>query len=363
MKRVLLLGATGSVGSTFLKIYPTLSEKIKLVGIVANSNLDAYSIARKFNVPCLLMGGKGTDEFHSFIDLTKPDIALNGVSGSSGLVYTDILIERKIDIALANKESIVLGGKYILSKAKANGVSIIPVDSEHSALDALIKAHGKSVRKLILTCSGGPFLHRDDLGDITLSDAIKHPTWNMGKEISVDSATLSNKGLEVIEASYLFSFKGKDIDVVIHPESIVHSMVMLENGGIYMEASKPDMAFPIAKALIGNSGTERIAKSPEIPLSLNFLPWDRKKWKMLTLSYQALEMGASYPIAYISANEIARNMFISGKIGFLDIQNLVEKVLDNDFSSKPSTLDEILFQKNRALSFVQETLDKSCWVS
>ena len=360
MKRVLLLGATGSVGSTFLKIYPTLSEKIKLVGIVANSNLDAYSIARKFNVPCLLMGGKGTDEFHSFIDLTKPDIALNGVSGSSGLVYTDILIERKIDIALANKEALVIGGDLVMRLAAQRHVPILPIDSEHSAIFQCLAGEHSPVRRLIITCSGGALrdLPAGELPDVTPERALQHPQWHMGAKITIDSATLVNKGFEVIEAHWLFGVDPDRISVLIHPQSIVHSMVEFEDGAIKAQLGTPDMHMPISYALMFPRRASRpkeafdFMQHPE----LTFSAVDRKKYPALDIAYDCLRRGGTAACTMNGANEVAVAAFLDHKCPFTDITAAIEYALQRaGFTAEPS-LEEYAAANAEARALAAEYL-------
>lgn len=342
MRRVLLLGATGSIGTTFLNNLDKFPDYIQLAGIVSYQSAETERIAEKYHVPYLLMKGRKIQDFTSFVSSLDFDITLNAVSGSEGLIYSDILLEFGKDIALANKETIVLGGDYFLEKAKKNGIRIIPVDSEHSAINTLINAHGKeNVDRIIITCSGGPFFRCGLNEKITLKDALSHPTWNMGAGITVDSATLANKGLEVIEASYLFSFPPDKISVVIHPESKIHSIVELRNGGMYLEESMPDMAFPIFKALLGDDVKEKIARTPNFPHSLTFLPWDKEKWKMLSLSYLSLEKGGFYPGAYMAANEYARNLFIGGEIPITRIPEFADIVLSHDFSRRAESTEEI----------------------
>ena len=218
------------------------------------------------------------------------------------------------------------------------------MDSEHSAIYHLLM--GKKAERLIITASGGPFRTLENLEDVTIQEALNHPTWKMGKKITIDSATLANKGLEVIEASLLFGFPPEKIDVTVHPQSIIHSMIETAEGAVYAPMSPPDMTLPILTAIIEEgSGMKDIVKplSFSSGLSLTFSPWDRKRFPMLEYAYEALRQGAGYRIAYASADETAVNAFLNGRIGFMDIARITKEVLSSDYpASEPDTLEEIL---------------------
>ena len=329
MKRLLLLGATGSIGTTCLNaLRNNLAEDIVLAGITAKDSPSLIDRAREFDVPYLYLTGGEGGKLSEFIEKTHPDIILNAIAGSDGLGATLECIKHSIPIALANKESVVMGGEFMLSQAKAFGTEIIPVDSEHSAIYHLLKA--KRADRLIITASGGP-LH--------------HPTWSMGKKITIDSATLANKGLEVIEASLLFDFPAEKIDVTIHRQSIIHSAIETEEGAVYALLSTPDMTLPVLLALQGEgTGLKNVVKrlSFSTPLSLTFEGWDRERFPLLSLAYKTLEMGSYARIAYCQSDEIAVNAFLLGRIGFTEIASIVEETVMSMPASNVQSYEDII---------------------
>lgn len=356
MRKVIILGSSGSIGQTAIKTIRDKRLDIEVKALVARTSKSIIEDASYFKCPYLLTEGKTEEEIRSFLSSIDADIALNGVSGSDGLLFSEILIDLGFDIALANKETVVLGGEYIFDKAKRHNVRLIPVDSEHSTLYHLLKAHGKEVESLVITASGGPFVDRKDLENVKLEEALKHPTWKMGKKITIDSASLANKGLEVIEAGYLFGFEGKDILVTVHRQSVVHSLVRLYNGAFYAQMSPPDMALPIISALADEKlFLKDIVRPLDFSsLTLTFEPWDEKRFPMLRLAYDALDQKKAYPIAYNIADEVAVEAFISGKIGFTTIPDIVEKTMQKDFSSSVSSYADALIQIERARSTAEE---------
>ncbi len=345
MTRLLILGATGSIGTTALNgIRAGLCPDVSLAGVTASSSPLLEDISREFSVPSAYIDGNDESAVSSFIDRTEPDIILNAISGSAGLPATIASIKKGKDIALANKESVVMGGSFMLSLARSQGVRIIPVDSEHSAIYHLLQ--GKKASRLIITASGGPFVDRSDLENVTLEEALHHPTWKMGKKITIDSATLANKGLEVMEASLLFSFPPEKIDVTVHRQSIVHSMIETEEGAFYMLASPPDMTLPILLAIKGEGKGLRNIVRP-LPLSsaltLTFEGWDKSRFPMLSLAYDALRLGGGYRIAYCRADEATVNAFINGRISFCDIPRIVKAVMECGFpEEEPESYEEIM---------------------
>lgn len=372
-RKVIILGCTGSIGTTALQAMDGLKDKFEIVGLSAHSAIDdLIHISRTWNCGTICLSNDnspiaqdvgdftihtGREGLLDMIRTTDADIVLNGIAGSSGLEPTMVAIESGKDVALANKESIVMAGDILFDLAKAKGVSIIPVDSEHSTIHALVQAHGKEqIDRLVITASGGPFLTTplDQLRHITVDMAIAHPTWDMGMKISIDSATLANKGLEVLEASYLFGFPADDIEVVIHPQSIVHSLVRMRNGALYAQLSPPDMALPIMSALAdGRFPLEAIVKPLDFTdLTLNFRSPDFHRFPMLSLAYGAVRARGCYPIAFNGANEIAVNAFIQGKIRFDAIDRVVEQAMEADWSHRYTNLGEILAADSaaRALS-------------
>ncbi len=352
-KKVLVLGCTGSIGTSTLDIIRSFPERFELVGLTAYTKKEELvKIAKEFNCNNIFFPNKDKS-INDFIKETQAHIAVNGISGAAGLMPTVSALEAGMDVALANKETIVTAGSLILDLAKNKNKKIIPVDSEHSAIFSLIEKFGeKAVENIILTASGGPFkyLEKDLLPKVKPQDALKHPTWNMGKKITIDSATLANKGLEVIEASILFNKKVENIQVVIHPESIIHSLVQTIDGIMYAQLSPPDMKHPILTALsypeyVTNSLTKLdISKQ----ISLSFSPPRFSDFPMLSLAYNAVKLGGSYSIAYNAANEVAVHSFLEGKIGFTDIAVVTDKVLSKDWTRLCSGFDEIAFMDELA---------------
>lgn len=361
MKKVIILGATGSIGTTCLKAIKEKKLPIQIVGMSANENfLELEKLALNFNVKNLFLSNSNHNDsnfnyfksLNEFLDDTFCDIVLNGIAGFDGLYATIESLKHKRDIALANKESVVTGGSFIFDLANKNNCSIIPVDSEHSAIKALIDSHKRNnIKSLIITASGGPFrtLDYSEFKYINVEKALNHPTWKMGKKITIDSSTLANKALEVIEASYLFNFNAKDIEVTIHPQSIIHSMVRLFDGAIYSQMGTPNMTLPIIEALTGQySKKELVTPLNFSSLTLSFEKPDYKKFPLLKTAYDILELQKGYPTAFNAANEVAVNAFLNQKISYLELQNVVLKTLESDFSFSINCYDDVLEIDNKA---------------
>jgi 1-deoxy-D-xylulose-5-phosphate reductoisomerase len=344
-RKAAVLGATGSIGKSAMDVLRDQKDRFQPVLLTARS--DAKGLLKlKEEFPDALTaladetaadGARfdflGRDGLLSAIAAAKADITVNGISGAAGLEPSVAAINSGSDLALANKETIVMAGRIIFALAAEKNIRVIPVDSEHSALFKLIEAHGKdNVSEIILTASGGPFREYSEemLLRVTLKDALAQPTWNMGPKITVDSATLANKGLEVIEAALLFGFPPEKIKVAIHPQSVVHSMVRLKDGAVYAQMSKPDMRLPIHEAL---SWPETVYSPFGVldftSLSLAFEKPDLEKFPMLALAYRALSGGGFFSVAYNAANETAVEAFLKEKINFLEIPCIVGYVLDN----------------------------------
>jgi 1-deoxy-D-xylulose-5-phosphate reductoisomerase len=285
-------------------------------------------------------------------------MVVNGIAGSAGLLPSIEAINSGKNLALANKETIVMAGNLILKLAEQKNCKILPVDSEHSAVFSMIEKFGTdSVSSIILTASGGPFrnLERKELEHVRVADALKHPTWNMGAKITIDSATLANKGLEVIEACRLFALSPEQVEVTVHPQSLIHSFIRTKDSVLYAQISKPDMRHPIFAALtypnIQNFQLETFDFSA--PLEMTFFPPRLADFPMLSLAYQAVKSGGSYTIAYNSANEIAVVAFMEGKIGFLQISEVTQTVLAQDWSTEPQEFEEVFETDKKARSFAQ----------
>ena len=336
MRRVVILGATGSIGTTCLNYLRNSNPGFLLVGATAKRSREKLeSIGKEFNCPVLLTSPIETSSLSSFLLSTKPDIVLNAVSGADGLFASVTTIDCGIDLALSNKESVVMGGSWIFSYAEKKNVKIIPVDSEHSAIYNLLKGH--EAQSLVITASGGPFVDRMDLENVTVSEALNHPTWKMGKKITIDSATLANKGLEVIEASFLFDMEAKDIEVTVHRQSIVHSLIRTKEGAVYAQLSPPDMTLPIVSALSdGKIELENVVRPLSFSdLRLTFEKPDKERFPLLQSAYRALEIGGAAPIAYNAADEVAVAAFMEERISFKDISRIVGSVIEMDCFKSP----------------------------
>jgi 1-deoxy-D-xylulose-5-phosphate reductoisomerase len=345
MKRIALLGATGSIGRQALEIIGGHRD-LELVAAASGSQpIDGLA-------PLTQVGGDLTE----LLERAKPDVVLNAVVGFAGLPATLWALERGVDLALANKESLVAAGELATTAWRRGGGRLLPVDSEHSA--ALQCLHGKTpdtVHSLVLTASGGPFRrrNREELFNVTPAEALAHPTWNMGPKITVDSATLANKGLELIEAHFLFGLDYDRIEVVIHPTSTVHALVRFRDGAALAHVGYPDMRVPISYAL---TYPERAA-TPVPPLDLTsgpleFFEPDTETFRMLALAREAGERGGTYACAYNAANEVAVAAFLEGRIGFLDIAAHVEDVLEHVDGSPARDVDELVEADRRARELV-----------
>jgi 1-deoxy-D-xylulose-5-phosphate reductoisomerase len=336
MKRVALLGATGSIGRQALEIIGA-HPGLELVAAASGSQ-EVEGLA-----PLTQVGGDMTE----LLERAEPDIVLNAVVGFAGLPGTFWTLERGIDLALANKESLVAGGDLAQAAWEAGGGRVLPVDSEHSAAFQLLEGRApESVHSLVLTASGGPFRGRSrlDLAGVTASEALAHPTWNMGPKITVDSATLMNKGLELIEAHFLFDLPYEQIEVVVHPTSVVHALVRFRDGAALAHVGYPDMRVPISYAL---TYPER-AETPIEPLDLagglilEFSAPDEEAFPCLALARAAGDAGRSAPCVLNAANEVAVAAFLDGGLPFLGIAEVVEGTLNATDTVAARDLDELV---------------------
>ncbi|MCL2008842.1 MAG: 1-deoxy-D-xylulose-5-phosphate reductoisomerase [Treponema sp.] len=338
-KRVAVLGATGSIGKSTLDILREEKERFTPVLLTANKNADELKKLKE-EFPCAAIA-LGKEDSLRAITATPIDITVNGISGAAGLEPSLEVIRTGSDLALANKETIVMAGPLVLAEVKKRNVKIIPVDSEHSAIWKLIEGHGReNVSEIILTASGGPLIDftPEELETVTVSQALAHPTWKMGPKITIDSATMANKGLEVIEAALLFNIPQEKIKVTVHRQSIVHSMIRLKNGAVYAQMSKPDMKLPIHDALTFPDTTcSSYGQLDFDSLSLTFEKPDFNRFPMLNLAYKALEGGLLMPTVYNAGNEAAVDAFLEGRISFLEIPALVGYVLE-----KSNNLTQVL---------------------
>ena len=353
MREIVILGSTGSIGVQALEIVAANPNKFRVVGLSAGRKNPALLMeqAKKFNVPIVgsmapapqTDGVKVIDGDNSSVEIASLpcDIVLNGITGSIGLGPTLSALAVGNKVALANKESLVAGGELVMKYGRDK---LIPVDSEHSAIfQAMLAGKESDVKKLILTASGGPFRDRADLSDVTVADALNHPTWSMGEVVTINSATLVNKGLEIIEAHYLFNLAYEVIEAVIHSQSVVHSMVEFNDGSTIAQASPPNMKGPIAYAL---AYPERINKACA-PIdwskshTWNFSPIDNEKYPAIELARRCGELGGGLPAVYNAANEVAVAAFLAQRIKFTAIIELVEQVVQSFGSNSPTTIRDI----------------------
>ena len=326
MKRVAVLGATGSIGRQALDVIAANSSLE--VCALASGSTPLDDVAPVLDVDHVQVGG----DLPSLLDACSPDLVLNAVVGFAGLEATLWALERGVDLALANKESLVVAGELALAAQERGGGRLLPVDSEHSAAFQCLEGRaGETVDSLVLTASGGPFRGRssDELGDVTPEEALAHPTWNMGPKITIDSATLANKGLELIEAHFLFDLPYERIEVVIHPTSIVHALVRLRDGAVLAHLGYPDMRVPISYALTYPERATTTIPALDLAggLTLEFGAPDLETFPMLRLAREAGESGGTYPCAYNAANEVAVAAFLDGELPFLAIPEVVEETL------------------------------------
>ena len=377
-RRVAVLGATGSIGQNTLDILRNNRDRFEPVLLSAHRNINKLLAAKKEFPGALIalsddtvQSGQssaaeidfpGKDGLLKAIAAAKADITVNGITGAAGLEPSAAAIRAGSDLALANKETVVMAGKLIFAMAREKNVHVIPVDSEHSAIFKLLEAHGRdNISEIILTASGGPFRNytREKLAKVKPEEALAHPTWNMGEKITIDSATLANKGLEVIEASLLFDLPPEKIKVVVHPQSIVHSMVRLKNGAVYAQMSEPDMRLPIHEALFWPAQEYSPYGVLDFDsLNLSFEKPDFESFPMLALAYKALKGAPTMPIAYNAANEAAVHSFLSGRIGFLEISRIVGYVLGKSFENgkEMDTIEAVLDEDRKARNLAEEII-------
>lgn len=380
MKTLTILGSTGSIGTQALEVASKHNIRIKALAAHSNVKLLAEQ-SKQFNVEyaCIFCEEKvnalenelkgtgikilsGMDGLNEIASLDGVDIMLNSVVGMVGLTPTLTAIEHKTDIALANKETLVAGGELVIKAAQRNNVRIFPVDSEHSAIFQCLQGNKRSqVRKIILTASGGPFYGKSkaDLKNVTAAQALSHPNWSMGAKITIDSATLMNKGLEFIEAMWLFGLSSEQIEIVVHRESVVHSAVEYNDCSIIAQMGVPDMKIPIQYALLYPDRVE----CPTKPLSLtdygtlSFTKPDFDTFDCLTACIKAIKIGGTLPAAVNGANEEAVKCFLEGKISFLDIGMLVNKTLENIKKREINCLEDVISADREARKYVCEQID------
>ena len=360
MKKLVILGSTGSIGTQALEIVAA-SEELQVVGLAAGSSWEgALEQARQHGVPALALADAeaaeragaawdgrvlaGEEGIRELIAGSGADLVLNGMVGAAGLGPTIVALGEGIDVALANKESLVIGGELTTALAEATGARLLPVDSEHSALFQLIGAERPgTVERLVLTASGGPFRGRSDLSGVSVEDALAHPTWRMGGRITIDSATLMNKGFEAIEAHHLFAVPYEKIEVVVHPQSIVHSLVDLNDGATLAHLGYPDMKVPISYALHHPERAD--VDVPRLDLAavgeLTFERPDLETFACLRLALEAGRAGGTAPCVLNAADEVAVAAFLDGRIGFTAIAAAIEAVLAEMPTQRVTHFDDL----------------------
>ena len=384
MKRIVILGSTGTIGVNALDVIRTFRRRFKVSGLVAGRNLELLadqvaefsprivSVRERGDVDALrkLIGRRRTEivygEDGAVAAATEPtaDFVLAAIVGGAGLVPTFAAVQAGKDVGLANKEALVMSGELFVREAHKRGVRLLPVDSEHSAVFQCLEGNRrKDVDKIILTASGGPFL-RTPLGqlpEVTVGEALEHPTWKMGPKITIDSATMMNKGLEVIEARWLFGLPAERVEVMIHPQSIVHSMVRYRDGAVMAQLGIPDMRIPIAYAL---SYPERLdTRLSPLDLTgggqLTFLDVERARFPALDIAYGALARGGTVPPVLNAANEVAVSAFLDGRIGFRRIHEISRETIAAHGPVKPRRLEQVLEADRWARAFAEDLVQRN----
>jgi len=365
MKRITILGSTGSIGQSTLDVISRNSSDYRVVALVAGRNIDlledqvnafkpevvavvdektAEKLSMRVNGTKILFGPDGINQAAAH---ESADVVISAIVGAAGLLPTLTAIRAGKDVGLANKEVLVMAGSIVMAEAKRNGIRIIPVDSEHSAVYQCLEGRKKEeVRRIVLTASGGPFVNKvkDELDDITAEDALKHPNWSMGRKISIDSATLMNKGLEVIEACWLFDLSPDHVDVLIHPQSIVHSMVEFSDRTFLAQMSMPDMRAPIAYALSWPDRLDVPLQSLELDRigQLTFKKPDYDSFPCLAYAYEAIRQEGTVPAVLNAANEVAVHAFLDKTIGFNDIPAIIRKTVKEHAATLHPSLDDVI---------------------
>jgi len=369
MINISILGSTGSIGTQALEIADLFKDEINIVAITCNNNIDLLEKQiEKYNPKISVVMNKdkyeilnnriitktklkyGMEGLKEAASIPEVDIVLTAVSGMIGLEPTISAIKSKKKIALANKETLITGGSIIKKLIYENNVEILPVDSEHSAIFQCLQGNkSEDINRIILTASGGPFFGKDInfLKNVSVDEALKHPNWSMGKKITVDSSTLMNKGLEMIEAHWLFDVPYKDIDILVHPESIIHSAVEYKDKSVIAQLGLPNMKLPIQYALFYPERKENNMESLDLfkLKQLNFHKADISTFKCLDLAYKAISIGGSMPTVLNVANEIAVDKFLNREISFLDIGNSIEKLMEKHSPFEINTIDDIFYVK------------------
>jgi len=384
LKNICLLGSTGYIGTNALKIIKENPERYQIIALGGGRNIDLLlnqikefkplfavvinsdlanelksKLSNTTNIE-ILYGTKGYIEIATLSDV---NMAIAAMTGSSGLLPTFSAITAGKDVALANKETLVMAGSLLINESKKLGVNIYPIDSEHSAIQQSIQGHSREdLKKIILTGSGGPFkdFSIEELSKVTPEEALKHPKWKMGRKITIDSATMMNKGMEAIEAKWLFNVKIDQIEILLHPQSIIHSMVEYMDGSIIAQLAPTDMRIPISYAL--SYPRHLKVDLPSLNLldieKLSFGKPDKKRFRCLDLALAAGKTGESMPAVLNGANEIGVNAFLEGKIGFLEIPQLIEKTMEKHETFAINSIDKVIEADQWAKSMAKKILNK-----
>lgn len=373
MKRISILGSTGSIGTQCLDVISGNRDRFSVAALSCSKSIEllcrqieefspaAVCVAEEADAAELSKKYSGIEFFHgdeglrAIAAMEDCDMVVNSLMGMRGLEPTMAAIEAGKDIAFANKETLVVGGQLVMDAVKRRGVKLLPVDSEHSAVFQCIQGSaGNEIRRLILTASGGPFrgYSAEQLKSVTLEQALEHPNWSMGKKITVDSATMMNKGLEVIEAKWLFDIPAEKIQIVVHPQSILHSAVEYCDGSVIGQMGLPDMRVPIAYALSYPERMEMTSSMKSLDFfslkdGMTFYPADAEVFRTIGLAYEACRIGGSYPVALNGANEVLVDMFLKGKIRFTDIQDTLVKVMEEHRPVQDLDIEGILEEDSR----------------
>lgn len=366
MKNITLLGSTGSIGEQTLEVIRNNRDKFNIISLAVMGNIKklikqidefepkvvavfdknrADELRKLIGDKCIVLSG-----LDGLVELVKDEdvnLVVNSVVGSIGLKPTYEALKMKKNLALANKETLVVGGELIMKTAKENNIEIIPIDSEHSAIFQCLNGEKKKdIKKIILTASGGPFRNfkKDEIKNVNYKDALKHPNWSMGNKISIDSATLMNKGLEVIEAKWLFDIEVNDIKTIVHPESIVHSMVEFNDTSVIAQLGLADMKVPIQYALTYPERIKNNFKTLNLEeiISLNFEKTDMNKFPCLKLAYDAIKEGGTMPLVLNAANEVLVEAFLKEQISFYDISDFNKRIMDKHRTFKYTNIDELI---------------------
>lgn len=384
MKNISILGSTGSIGCNTLDIVALFPERFRVLGLSACENierlegqirrfrpamvsLNSVKAANVLKERCGDLGVEilsGVEGLIRVSTMPEVDVVVSAIAGSAGLIPTLSAVKAGKTVALANKETMVMAGEIVTREAEEKGVRILPVDSEHSAIFQVMECgRREDLHKIILTASGGPFLNKsyEDRKRVTVEDALKHPNWNMGAKVTIDSATLMNKGLEVIEAKWLFDVSINQIEVLIHPQSIIHSMVEFRDGSVLSQMGIPDMRIPIAYALSYPERLDLVMQRLDLARTgmLTFENPDIKKFPCLSYAYDAMKTGGSMPAVMNSSNEVAVAAFLHGRIGFLDIERIVGDTMSGHTVKGVNNIEDVLMADNWAREEAERLVGKN----